>query len=76
MRTDPHVENCNTGVGLIAAKAMINPVNTVEAIVSDTNTDKRVIFTKRGKKQTIGDTIFDNVKPRWYVFCKKKKKKN
>lgn len=63
MSTDPHVENCKRGVGLIAAKVIIIPVSAVEASVSNINIDKSVIFTKRGKKQTIGDTIFDNVKP-------------
>lgn len=72
MRTDPHTENCKIGAGLMAAKVIIIPVSTDEDTVSDINIDKRVIFTKRGKKQTIGDIIFDNVRPRWYVFCKEK----
>lgn len=64
MITEPHVENCKIGVGLMAAKAIITPVSTVETIVSNTNTGIPVIFTKKGKKQIIGDTIFDSVKPR------------
>lgn len=64
MRTVPHTEFCNGGVGLIAANAIITPVNAEEATVNNASTGRPETLIRRGRKQTTGDTTFDSVKPR------------
>ena len=65
----PHTENLSIGFGLILANTTIKPVSKDDNKVKKESDQSRVGCNKRGKKQTIGEAIWESVNAKWYVAC-------